>query len=217
MKRQILLAGALLLVPGIAAAEGFNVSARASTLGLGGEVGYAFNDYVNVRLALNNYSYDYDTTEDDIRYDFDFELESTALLVDLHPFGGNFRLTGGVLDNKNRLDGRAEAAGSYDIGGQTYAGSDVGTLYSRVDLGDSNPLYLGLGWSKALGDSGFGIGFDLGVVMQGSPDVALAATGPIASDPTFQQNLQDEEANLESDLDDFDNFPVFAIGVTYQV
>lgn len=206
----------LLLAPALSAAEGVNLSARGSTLGLGLEAGYAFNEHLNVRLASNNYSYDYDTTEGDIEYNFDLELESTALLLDYHPFAGSFRLTAGVLDNKNKLDGTAAPTGSYEIGGRTYTREQVGTLYSNVTLGDSNPLYFGLGWSKALGKSGFGLGFDAGVVLQGAPDVSLSADGDFANDPEFQEALRAEEEQLQQDMDQFDTYPVIAIGVTYQ-
>lgn len=208
------------LMPSLALASGFNVSARVGTLGLGAEAGYAFNDYVNLRLALNNYSYGYDTTEDGIEYDFDFELESTALFLDIHPFAGSFRITGGILDNKNRLEGQAVPMGEYDIGGETYSGAEVGTLYSDVGLGESNPVYIGLGWSKALGTSGFGVGFDLGVVLQGSPTVRLSATGPITTNPAtaedFERDLRAEEEDLQSELSDFETYPVISLGLTYQ-
>lgn len=209
---------ALLSIPALAAAEGFNLSARASTLGLGYEAGYAFNDYVNLRVALNNYSYDYDTAEDGINYNFDLELESRAYLLDVHPFAGSFRITGGVLDNKNRLEGQAEPSGSYVIGGETYSGAEVGTLFSTARMGEDNPLYLGLGFSKALGKSGWGVGFDIGAVMMGDSDVELTATGPITTlDPDFAANIAAEEEEVEAEINgDFDTYPVVAFGVTYQ-
>lgn len=217
MKTHLALAAAAVLLPGAALAEGFNLSARASTLGVGVEAGYAFNDFVNLRVAVNNYSDEYDTTEDGIDYRFDLDLDSTALLLDFHPFAGVFRITAGVLDNGNELNGAAQPAGTYDIGGTTYTGAEVGTLQSRFALGESNPLYLGLGWSKPLGDSGWGMGFDVGVVMMGESDVSLSATGPISSDPTFQSDLAAEEQELEGDINDsFENYPVIALGFTYQ-
>lgn len=207
----------LLSLPAIASAEGINLSGRASTLGLGGEIGYAINDYVNVRVGFNNYSYDYDTTEDDIDYEFDLELDSRALLVDFHPFAGTFRITGGILDNANELNGRAVPNGSYEIGDETYTPEEVGTLYSNVKLGEDNPLYVGLGWSKALGTSGFGIGFDVGMVMMGSPTLTLTPEGgTLAADPAFQDDIEAEEQAAQEDLDDFENYPVIALGITYQ-
>ncbi|HEX6928624.1 MAG TPA: hypothetical protein VF267_05210 [Gammaproteobacteria bacterium] len=208
----------LALLPALASADGFNLSARASTLGLGYEVGYAFNDYINLRVAANGYDYEYDTTEDDISYDFDLNLESTALLLDIHPFAGSFRITAGMLDNKNELSGQAVPAGSYEINGVNYDGDDVGTLFSNVKLGESNPLYVGLGFSKALADSGWGFGFDLGMVMLGDSDVELSATGNIVNiDPDFSANLEAEETEVESEINsDFEAYPVIALGFTFQ-
>jgi len=208
---------AALALPALACAEGFNVSARASTLGLGAEAGYAFNDYVNVRLALNSYTRDYDSTEDDISYNFDLDLKSTALLLDVHPFAGVFRVTAGVLDNRNELSGQAAPAGTYEIDGVDYTQAEVGSLLSSVKLGDSTPFYLGLGWSKALENSGWGIGFDAGVVLMGKPDLTLTSVGGTATnDPTFQARLAAEEQAAQDDLDDFETYPVIALGVTYQ-
>lgn len=218
MKFSLRLAlAAALMLPALASAEGFNASARASTLGVGYEVGYALNDYVNFRVASNKYDDEYDTTEDDIEYNFDLNLKSTALFVDIHPFGGVFRITGGMLDNKNKLDGRAEPAGTYEINGVEYTADDVGTLFSTVNIGESNPLYVGLGWSKSLENSGFGIGFDIGAVMLGDSSVSLRATGPIANDAGFMADLEAEETEVEDEINqDFEMYPVIAFGITYQ-
>lgn len=219
MKTAIRLAAiGLLALPALASAEGFNLSVRASTLGLGYEAGYAINDYVNFRVAFNDYSYDYDTTEDDIDYTFDLELESRAYFVDIHPFAGSFRVTAGMLDNKNRLDGQAEPAGTYEINGVNYSGDQVGTLFSNVRLGEDSPLYFGLGFSQALGESGWGFGFDVGAVMMGDSDVELAASGPITTiDPNFAANLEAEEEEVEAEINnDFDTYPVIALGLTFQ-
>lgn len=219
MKASIRLAAiGLLSLPALAVAGGINLSARASTLGLGYELGYAFNDYLNLRVAFNGYSYDYDTTEDDISYTFDLELDSTAYLLDVHPFAGSFRITGGMLDNKNRLDGQAEPSGTYEINGVEYAGDQVGTLFSNVQMGEDNPLYFGIGFSQPLGESGWGFGFDLGAVMMGDSNVELTATGPITTlDPNFAANLAAEEEEVEAEINnDFDTYPVVAIGLTFQ-
>lgn len=206
-----------LVLPSMALADGFNVSARASTLGLGADVGYAFNDYVNVRVGFNNYTRDYDSTEDGIDYNFDLELDSTAIMLDYHPFGGTFRLTAGMLDNNNELNGRAVSNGDYEIGDQTYTSAEVGTLYSNVKLGDSNPLYVGLGFSQALGESGWGFGFDVGMVLMGKPQLTLTPEGgSLVSDPAFQADLEAEEQAAQADLDDFENYPVIALGLTFQ-
>jgi hypothetical protein len=58
--------------------------------------------------------------------------------------------------------------------------------------------------------------FDLGVLLQGEPNVDLEATGPISTDPTFQSNLAQEEAAAEDDVKDFDVYPVIALGMSYR-
>lgn len=219
MKPLILFAAVgVLWLPALATADGFNISARGSTLGLGGEVGYAFNRYVNLRVGLNSFSYDYDTTEDGIDYNFDLDLRSTAVLLDLHPFAGRFRLTGGLLDNRNELNGRAEAADSYEIGDENYTSEEIGTLFGHATLGDDNPLYFGLGFSQPLADSGWGFGFDVGLVMLGDSEVSLIpAGGTLVGSPAFQADVEVEEQRAEEDLNDsFETYPVAAIGVTFQ-
>ncbi|HET9678933.1 MAG TPA: hypothetical protein VFP95_00025, partial [Gammaproteobacteria bacterium] len=113
MKAKLLVAG-LLLLPTLAVAE-TGITAKASTLGLGVELNQSFNEYVGVRLGLNNYSYAYDTTEDGIEYNFDLELNSVMLLLDYHPFGGNFRLSAGIVKNNNEFQGNAASQNSYTV------------------------------------------------------------------------------------------------------
>lgn len=215
MKRICLLLG--MLISTNAAAEGFGLEAKVSTLGLGAELHYGFSDYFNARLGLNNFTYDYNTTEDDIEYNFDLELKSTALLVDFHPFGGRFRLTGGILNNKNEFQGNAALANDYTIGGTTYTSEEVGTLTGRVFFEDDNVPYLGLGWASNPGDSGLSISFDIGVVLQGEPSASLTTQGgTLIDDPQFQDDLQQEEQALQDDMREFDTYPVASIGLQFR-
>ncbi len=54
---------------------------------------------------------------------------------------------------------------------------------------------------------------DLGIMATGSAQAALTASGLIASDPTFQQQLRQE---VNDELDAFDLFPVLKIGFMYR-
>jgi len=213
MKRLGLLA--ILLLPTAALAE-IGIEAKASTLGLGAEIHFGFTSFFNLRVGLNNYSYTYDTTEDDINYNFDLKLRSTSVLVDFHPFGGTFRLTGGLLKNDNEFQGDAALAGSYDIGGTTYTSAEVGTLSGNISF-DSPVPYIGLGWANNPGDSGFGVSFDIGVVMQGEPKADLFTQGgTLINDPQFQDDLAAEELALQEDMKEFDAYPVISFGLQYR-
>jgi hypothetical protein len=92
----------------------------------------------------------------------------------------------------------------------------VGALSGKVDFDDIAP-YVGIGWDTTFGkDNCFGLVFELGVLYQGSPDVNLVSSGPIASDPTFQAELAKETAALQDDLDEYKFYPVVAVGLSYR-
>ena len=54
------------------------------------------------------------------------------------------------------------------------------------------------------------------VVFVGAPEVDLTATGPVASDPGFQQDLAEEEQKVSDDLEPFKYYPIVSLGLTYQ-
>ena len=73
-------------------------------------------------------------------------------------------------------------------------------------------LQLSAGYAFA---SGFTL--DVGVLMQGEPNVDFNSTGgDLSNDPTFQANLKQEEANAEDDIKGFTVYPVLALGVSYR-
>ena len=65
-------------------------------------------------------------------------------------------------------------------------------------------------------DKTWGFVFDLGIMLQGSPDVGLASSGPLANDPTFKADLAKEEKDIQDDADVFRIYPVLAFGISYQ-
>ena len=103
-------------------------------------------------------------------------------------------------------------SGTYSIGNRNYTGAEVGTLTGKVDFKSTAP-YVGIGWGNATSGR-FGIAFDLGIVFQGSPQVALSASGIVASDPTFIQELNRENQELENDISEFKYYPVISLGLS---
>lgn len=213
MKKLLTAAAAatMLGASSIAVAE-MGVGVKAGTLGYGAEFTYGINDSFNARLGLNTYSFDDTDTQDDIEYDMDMDWQSTGAYLDWHPFQGSFRLTVGYILNKNEIGMKATPSGTYDIGGTTYTDAEIGNLTGAVDFG--NGLFYGLGWGNAGDGKGLGFILELGVLQQ-APDLSLAASGPIASDPTFQQDLSREQKDAQDDLDDFDQYPVISLGLSY--
>ena len=77
------------------------------------------------------------TTEEGIRYDGRYKLQRLAVLGDWFPFGGSFRLTGGLSSNQYKvtLDATGEN-GSLTIGDRTYTttAADIGALVGRAKV-----------------------------------------------------------------------------------
>ena len=74
-----------------------------------------------------------------------------------------------------------------------------------------------MGWDTSFGKSkAFGFLFEIGAMFQGSPNVGLTASGPIANDPGFQNDLNQEKQNIEDEVDSFTVYPLIAIGFCYR-
>ncbi len=237
---SLVLSAAILITASSVAKANTNpigVSAKVGTLGLGVELDYAINEKFNVRLQANGYSYDDDFEEDDISYTGEIDLSSTGVLVDWRPFDGTFRVTAGLYNNANELTAIATQVGnqSYEIGDVDYrsAANDPLILDAKAELGKSSAGYLGIGWGNTA-PSGWMFSFELGVLLSGSPEVSLSATGSAIgsyngveqqfsvsdnSNPLvqeFNENLRVEEKNLKEDISDFDVYPVISLGVGYR-
>lgn len=186
-----------------AGALGLGVAGKVSTNGYGVELGYRFNDYLAVRGGINTGSYDYSSTDAGINYDYTLDFDNYPVLLDWHIFGGEFRLTGGVVSNNNKATGRA--SGLLDIGGTTYNT----TATTDITFEKASP-YVGLGWGALPSTKrGLGFSFDIGVLMQGSPTAKITAPGASAGD------IAAEEAALNEDLKDFKYWPVVSFGIGY--
>ncbi len=216
----VLLAVAFLLVCAsnlLYAEDGrFALSAKAGTLGLGLEAAASINTHFDARVGVNAFIRGYSGTESDIKYDIDLTLLSFAGLIDWYPTQAGFRLTGGVLLNKNSLDLKATSSASYDIGGTTYTAAEVGTLKGELDFKDLAP-YAGIGWGKHFGrKSSWSLNFDLGVMFQGSPKLDYTTDGTLSSNAAFRADLDREMQDAKDELDKFKYYPVVSVGVTYR-
>jgi len=209
------------------AAAGAGADEHRSALGLsvgspgvGVTLGRSVNGHFGARVTGNFFEYRDDFRETDVTYDAALKLRSVQALLDFHPFRSAFRLSAGVVLNDNRVEGTAlPNAGTLTINGRRYASEDVGTLTARGDIGERKVAsYAGLGFGRSSGRSRVFFMLDLGVVFQGTPHVGLSATGPIASDAGFQNDLAAEVLDVNRDLDEpyFQYYPVIAIGLGFR-
>ena len=210
---KVVAVSGLLAVMGSAQAEddglGIGVGARYSTLGTGVELGKSLGDNFGVRLGLNSYSMSADQTIDGVDVNASLDLSSTALMLDWYPLSGSFHITAGYISSANELSGNAVFQEGDVVGGYTIPAGQNAQVDASVKLG-SGP-YLGLGWGNVPA-SGFGVIIEAGV-MQMSPSASLNQTGGTVV--LSAADISQEESNWQNDMDQFDTYPVVAVGISY--
>jgi len=203
-----------------AQAGNVGVGAVAGTLGVGGQVSYAWTERVQTRVMVAGASADVDFDADggsDLEYSGNVDLLHGALLVDYHPFGGVFRLTGGVMLNDDKIDGSATCEQlACDLG------DNEGILVrgDRLDATaryDSVSPYVGIGWGKSPGaEGGLGFSADIGVFYLGDPDVNVELRGASSTNPVVRDAVEEEQDGIQEDLDKLPLYPVVMLGVDYR-
>ncbi|MFK7887682.1 MAG: hypothetical protein AB8G16_12560 [Gammaproteobacteria bacterium] len=205
-------ASLLLLAAPAQADDDFWVGAKAGTLGLGLEATWRPVPYLDVRGGFNAFSYDDTRSESGVEYDAELDLSTFYATANLRVPLSPFRATVGIFSNGNEINLQSNDAQQFTIGDQTFNASDVGTLNGNVTF-DSVAPYAGVGLDFRMFDT-VGLHIDAGVLFQGEPQLALVADGLLATDPTFQAELEQERADVQSELEDFEYYPVVSIGLS---
>jgi len=140
--------------PARAAKAGLTI--KGGTLGIGVDATASLAPRLNARGNFNFFKYSFSGTQSGVKYDVDLKLRSFAILLDLHPApGSGFRLSGGLLFNKNRLDMVSDQlTGTYTIGSKTYTVAQVGKLNGGGKLRRPRPTWASDGAMRRAGASG---------------------------------------------------------------
>ncbi len=209
-------------MPVVAGAEvPVGVYAKAGTLGFGGGVGIGITDSLRGRVGYTTYKISKDVTETDVNYHGDLKLGGAEALLDWHPFEGTFRITGGLVFNRNKItvDGKP-SNGTYTINDNTYTAAEVGSLDGDIKFKSTAP-YIGIGWGDVAKKEGhFSFVADIGVMFQGSPDaklnVSCGTAVPTATCDQLHSDVAEEQSKLNHDLSSYKYWPVIDIGLAYR-
>ena len=189
-----------------------SVAIKAGTLGIGPEVGFRPSETFGIRANATFFGVGTEFDSDDVNYDADLDLESYGATVDLYPFGGGFRVSGGLRINNNRASLLAEPQmETIEIGNNEYDRSEVGILSVGADTNDIAPLLtIGYGGGRS---RGFQFTIDAGVLFQGDLEVGEinASGGGVAA-----SDLEIERATLQDDVDGYGVYPILEIGVGWR-
>jgi len=226
MKRlfvSFLMVGFALMFAASSFADSNSFGIKAGTLGVGPEVEHSFNKSIGIRMGFNYFSLTRSANEGNIDYNLKAKFRNFAALLDWHPFKGAFRISAGVLYNKNKIEGNGKAAGAlgnetFKIGNQTYSIKDIGSVNGTIEYQNLDP-YLSFGWdTSAVKAKGIGFVFELGAVYQGKSKVRLEAAGnnAIINTQAFKDNLKIETNNVKHDADKAKVWPVLSVGLVYR-
>lgn len=216
--RVVVVFGALMgLVAPVPSLAEVGVGGQVGTLGVQGFVVAPLGKYFSARLGagvLPSWSFKVDSG--DINYDFDMHLYTLGAMLDWHPGGSGFRVSGGVILNNHEIKSTAKpyADATVDIGGVTYVGKDVGTLDAKAEFNTFAP-YLGIGYNGAFRQNGnLFFTMEVGIMFWGSPNVTLTSNTSLDV-PGLDDALRKQESDLEDQLDFLQYYPVAAIGITW--
>jgi len=197
---------------------GLALGPKIGTTGIGLDLVFGVNPYLNIRSGFNYGSFTWPLGVGNEDYDMDVDLLSVPLLLDIYPFGGHFRISAGLYiqpSNKAAID--TTPTGPQQVGSHTYAPEVIGTLSGEIKFDNTVAPYVGIGFGNTVGeDQLLTFSFDLGVIFQ-SYTVALNSNGSgmDALLDTFREDLKKEEESIQSDLDNFELFPVLTLGIAY--
>lgn len=208
--RAGLLLVALIAGGNAAADNNFGVGLKAGTLGLGIEGTWRPLPYMDLRLGANRFDYDDTLAYAGIDYDATLGLDTLYATANFRFPLSPFRVTGGLYSNGNELGFTSTPGGDFEFGDGSFTGDDVGTLTGTATFPSTSP-YFGFGYDFSVFGK-VGMNFDLGVLWQGEADVSLAADGPAAGLPEFQDQLEAERQQIEADISDYKAWPVVSLG-----
>lgn len=200
VKLRALTTVGLLFGLGSVASAQVGISVRAGTLGVGGELSIRPNRYLGLRAGGNYLTLTRSATIEGIAYDVQPRLQNGTAVLDLHPLGSAFHLSGGMVWNSNQGSVVARLTGPVTIGPQTYQPSEIGSLSGVVKYQERYAPYAGLGFG---GRGRVSLLFDLGVVFSGFPQVSLTGATNLTGQArvVFDQNVQREVQEIQTQIE----------------
>jgi hypothetical protein len=118
---------------------GMGVAPHVGTLGLGIDGAVALTGMVAVRGGLNFQPWHPEREISDVDFQLRPPSPSLTAMVDLHPGGGWFRFSGGLVYFGSDPEVDGVLADSVEIGGTMYAPEALGTLEGTLSTRDLSP------------------------------------------------------------------------------
>ncbi len=196
----------------------FAMGVELGTTGAGASLWMSASKQFAFTVGYGALNEDQDYSTGGVDYLGSVDLSNGFATVQWHPKGGSFHILAGAVftDNAVRVVGSPQDGTTYELDGMEYPAALVGSIVGNVGWEKSAAPYLGIGFSKRPQARGWGAYINAGVMQSGSAIARLEATGAIADQPAFQDDLRAEEQQLNDELSEFELFPVIRAGLMYR-
>ena len=195
-------------------ASTFGVIPQAGLAGYGATVQWGFTPYLAVTAGYTGGDFSVrDVETDDATYDGDIRLRNPQVLLNWAPFGGHFRVSGGLVASDSGFDLVAT-----DIQNQpAVERADVSARYAN----DLAPI-LTLGFESPLQQKGLGYHLSAGVIFAGKPEADVSVTcrgqGSFPGDQAAcDQFTANERREIEDELSKYQFLPVLQAGLIFRM
>ncbi|MBM4148526.1 MAG: hypothetical protein FJ224_05735 [Lentisphaerae bacterium] len=188
------------------------VTAKAGTQGAGADLTLKLLPRLNLRAGVNYFDLDLDLSLDEANVQSSITWLTFPVLLDVHPFGGGFRLSGGVVFNNTKATLSAVPNETLELQNTDY---EILGLDGKITL-EPTGYYAGFGYGNAVSRNGrWHFACDFGVMYGDSLQASANAT---ATDPLLQEalnaDLDAEIRQFEKDTEGLVFYPVLSVGVS---
>lgn len=189
--------------------------------------------WINLRGGASFFSYSPNITVDNIMINGAIHFENAAATVDIFPFHGKFRISGGMtVYNNTYLGATLNVPGgtSFTLGNTKYYSdpNDPITGTGTFTFGGRTAPRVSIGTGNMLPRKGhWAFEGELGVQFITLPTVAYTIAGagcPASGEntippcgPVATSDIAQEQTNLQNDLKDLRYFPIASIGFSYKI
>jgi hypothetical protein len=208
-----MLLGALCVIPAVARADSFDpvsFGVHVSTLGDGITLERPLLFDLSARVTTGWLSESGQRNYDGSPWTSTFHENNALVAMDWRPYGGRWRLSGGLLFGGDHVDKVAQSlGGNYLLNGNAYPVNNAGIVSAHVSF--ARPaIYAGFGGGTGI-LKGLTIAFDAGIVVRNGT-LSTNATGPLQGSAQFESDLAATAAQFRTRLVQ----PVIGIGLVYR-
>jgi hypothetical protein len=183
---------------------------HASTIGDGITLEKPLLYDFSVRVTTGALSITDQSSYDGTPYTTTTRFNNFGVIGDFRPYGGRYRISGGLVFGSDRIDNVARAQSALiQVGNGLYSSAGAGQVLARVSFNHPS-IYAGVGTGTGI-VRGLALDIDGGVLLRNGVSSATAG-GPLNANPAFRADLNRLQGELRTHI----VVPVVSIGLVYR-